>query len=144
VQRRLAISAILIGIAVVFVGAAVVFGLFDGQDLETDKLVVPAVGETTGDFLADGTPVFVVHALDGSIRVVEAVSTHLPDDPMGWCAATRTIEDVAHGAKWDETGSYVAGPARSDLGTFELDGRMTSPKLRWVNTFRQPAGLIQG
>lgn len=100
---------------------AMMFGLVDRRHIDAfDTLTVPAIGDTVGDFLVDGTPVFVVHSVDGSVHVVEAVSTHLTDDPMGWCAATRTIEDVAHGAKWDETGRYVAGPARSDLGTFEL------------------------
>jgi hypothetical protein len=97
------------------------FGAFESRDVGPfDTLTVPAIGDTNGEVLADGTPVFVVHSSDGTIYVVEAVSAHLADDAMGWCAATRTIEDVAHGAKWDETGRYVAGPARSDLGTFEL------------------------
>jgi len=97
------------------------FGVFESREVNSpETLAVPAIGDTDGDFLADGTPVFVVLSLDGSIYVVAAVSTHLADDPMGWCEATRTIEDVAHGAKWDETGRYSAGPASSDLGTFEL------------------------
>ncbi len=80
---------------------------------------IPAVGETVPARLYDGHLVFVTHDLDGTITVVEAVSTHLPDDPMGWCEKDRTIDDIAHSARWDVQGRYVGGPAATDLGTYQ-------------------------
>ncbi len=64
---------------------------------------------------------FVVHDLDGTVGVIEAVSTHLPDDPMGWCPTARTIDDAAHGARWDPQGRYLAGPGATDLGRYQVE-----------------------
>ncbi len=80
---------------------------------------IPAVGEAIPGRLYDGHPVFVTHDLDGTITVVESVSTHLPDDPLGWCEKDRTIDDIAHSARWDAQGRYVGGPAATDLGTYQ-------------------------
>ena len=52
-------------------------------------LDVPSLGDTESAFLRDGHPVFVVHDLDGTVMVIEAVSTHLPDDRMAWCPSRR-------------------------------------------------------
>lgn len=82
---------------------------------------VPEIGETEPGLLEDGHPVFVVHDLDGSVYVVEAVSTHIVDDHMAWCPSSRTINDVFHGALWDAQGRYVSGPGASDLGSYRID-----------------------
>lgn len=84
-------------------------------------LSVPDVGETDASFLDDGHPVFVVHDVDGTIHVVEAVSTHIVEDQMGWCPSSRTIDDVFHGARWDAKGRYVSGPAPTNLGTYRFE-----------------------
>ena len=115
-QGRIVLSAVLASLAIAFFAGAVVFGLFGDDDQIAS---VPQIGETAATFLADGTPIFVVHGPDGQVHVIEAVSAHIPADAMGWCARTRTFEDAAHGAKWDERGRYLAGPASSDLGSFE-------------------------
>ncbi len=84
---------------------------------------VPELGQTEPGRLDNGRPVFVVHDVDGTLDVIEAVSTHLPDDLVGWCPSSRTIDDVFHGARWDAHGRYVAGPGPENLGryTFEMD-----------------------
>ncbi len=84
-------------------------------------LAIPEVGEVEAGFLDDGHPVFVIHDMDGSVHVVEAISTHIKEDTMAWCPTSRTIEDVFHGAIWDPWGRYVAGPGASDLGTYEFE-----------------------
>ncbi len=84
-------------------------------------LDVPSLGDTESAFLRDGHPVFVVHDLDGTVIVIEAVSTHLPDDRMAWCPSSRTIDDVPHGARWDAQGRYVSGPGPRDLGRYEIE-----------------------
>jgi len=84
-------------------------------------LDVPSLGDTESAFLRDGHPVFVVHDLDGTVMVIEAVSTHLPDDRMAWCPSSRTIDDVPHGARWDAQGRYVSGPGPRDLGRYEIE-----------------------
>ncbi len=89
--------------------------------LSLARLTVPPVGATEPAFLDDGHPVFVIHDLDGAIYVVEAVSAHLEPDAMGWCPSSRTIDDVLHGARWDDQGRYIAGPGSTDLGTYRTD-----------------------
>lgn len=81
----------------------------------------PEVGEVEAAYLSDGHPVFVVGDLDGTIHVVDAISTHLIGDQMAWCPSSRTIDDVFHGARWDPTGRYVSGPGRTDLGYYEFE-----------------------
>lgn len=85
------------------------------------KFDVPDVGVTEPGELVDGQPVFVSTDLDGAVSVVAAVSTHLPGDPIAWCAASRTIDDVPHGGRFDVLGRYVSGPASTDLGTYVIE-----------------------
>ena len=95
-------------------------------------LAVPEAGKTVAGFLNDGRPVFVVHDLDGTIVVIEAVSTHRADGAMAWCPTSRTIDDVPHGARWDPQGRYVSGPGPRDLGRY--DTRILGNNLEVVAT----------
>ena len=108
---------------VVVVGAIAVIALVSitadsPAPLALGQFAVPAVGATDPGLLHDGHPVFVAHDLDGTISVVEAVSTHNPADWMGWCPTSRTIDDIFHGARWDAQGRYLSGPGPSDLGLY--------------------------
>jgi hypothetical protein len=123
--KRWLLTMWMVGFVAVVVTAAVVIDA-TSNGVRTSRgfpvvLSVPSLGETEAAVLSDGSPVFVVHDLDGSVEVIEAVSTHLPDDPMGWCPTARTIDDVAHGARWDPQGRYVAGPGRTDLGRYQIE-----------------------
>ncbi|MBT8192120.1 MAG: hypothetical protein KJP22_01865 [Acidimicrobiia bacterium] len=123
--KRWLVAAGLVGIAAMVVVAAVVIDATSNAS-QTSRglpvvLSVPNLGETAAAVLSDGHPVFVVHDLDGSVEVIEAVSTHLPDDPMGWCPTARTIDDVAHGARWDPQGRYESGPGATDLGRYQIE-----------------------
>jgi hypothetical protein len=40
---------------------------------------------------------------------------------MAWCAASRTIDDVPHGGRFDVQGRYVSGPGRTDLGSYVIE-----------------------
>ena len=122
--RRWLLAVWMAGFAAILVMAAIIINVAS-DTTQTSRglpvmLKVPDPGETGAAVLSDGHPVFVIHDLDGSIAVVEAVSAHLPDDPMGWCPTARTIDDVAHGARWDPQGRYVAGPGATDLGRYEV------------------------
>ncbi len=98
------------------------------SDAGLGVLAVPAVGDTNAAELADGHPVFVVHDLDGTVYVIDAISPHIAMDQMAWCPTSRTIDDVFHGARWDAQGRYVSGPGPTDLGryTFEVADAGTS------------------
>ena len=90
----------------------------------SDVVDVPAIGETAPAFLADGHPVFVVHHEDDTVGVVDAFSTHRPwgvEELVGWCPSSRTFDEPEHGAKFNEYGQYLAGPAAADLARYEVE-----------------------
>ena len=122
VRRWLLVVGMLSFLSVIVLAAVVVSVTADDSGSPDGLLAVlevPSLGATESAFLLDGHPVFIVHDLDGTVMVVEAVSAHLPDDPMAWCPSSRTIDDVPHGARWDPQGRYVAGPGPTDLGRYE-------------------------
>lgn len=134
------VTVLAIGVAIAVVVVA------STADTETPiglgVLPIPAIGATEPGELHDGHPVFVAHDVDGTLTVVDAVSTHLPDDPMAWCEESRTIDDMAHSARWDAQGRYVAGPAQTDLGTYEYAVDERSHKIV-VLMFVAPSGRTQ-
>lgn len=90
----------------------------------SDVVDVPGRGETTPAFLADGHPVFVVHREDGTVGVVDAFSPHRPwgvEELVGWCPSSRTFDEPEHGAKFNEYGQHLAGPATADLAPYEVE-----------------------
>lgn len=101
--------------------AALVVAAMDDDDspLGLGVFPVPTLGGTDMVALHDGHPVFVTHDLDGTVTVLDGVSTHLASNPMGWCATSRTIDDIFRGSRWDSQGRYVSGPASADLSSYE-------------------------
>jgi hypothetical protein len=92
---------------------------------------VPPLGQVAPANLADGRPVFVVHRDDGTVEVIDGYSTHVPwglAKLVAWCSTSRTFDDVFHGARWSESGTYISGPAPTGLATYEStihpDGRV--------------------
>ena len=122
--RRWLLVAWLLAISTVVVVVAAVVSVATDDSATDDRslavLDVPSIGDTEPGFLRDGRPVFITHDVDGTVMVIEAVSTHNPDDPMAWCASSRTIDAVQHGARWDAQGRYVAGPGPKDLGRYQI------------------------
>ncbi len=78
----------MLSFAAVVVVVAVVVSVTSDDPGSDDGLLavlgVPDLADTASGFLLDGHPVFVVGDLDGTVMVIEAVSAHLPDDPMAW------------------------------------------------------------
>jgi hypothetical protein len=62
------------------------------------------------------TPMFVVRR--GSVAF--AIRPFIPDgrDPVAWCPSRGFFESPATGAKFEEDGSYLAGPASRGLDRF--------------------------
>jgi hypothetical protein len=92
---------------------------------------VPPLGQVAPANLTDGRPVFVVHHADGTVEVIDGYSTHIPwglAKLVAWCSTSRTFDDVFHGARWSESGTYISGPAPTGLATyrstFQPDGRL--------------------
>lgn len=74
---------------------------------------------TTPMLLSSGRPVFVV-VDDTGAAVVDAISTHLPRNWVGWCPTSATFSDT-HGGMWDRAGGYIGGPPPTNLGRYAID-----------------------
>ncbi|HSP04401.1 MAG TPA: hypothetical protein VLR27_12905 [Acidimicrobiales bacterium] len=130
--RRPSLAAAAAVVAVLAVAAAGFAVLNDGDDAVTvagpdapgreSQVEVPESGALPQQ-LADGTPVWVVRHDDGSVSVVDAVSTHEPFGAgtlVAWCESSRGFVDPMYGSLYDEQGGKQAGPAPSGLNTYPV------------------------
>lgn len=97
-----------------------------------ERLEVPPPGEVRSEELRDGTAVWIVHHSDGTVSVLDAVSSHRPfgvGQLVGWCATASGFQDPQHGSVFDDRGRYQAGPAGVGLSRFTVsslrDGGIT-------------------
>jgi len=131
-ERRWGPVIALAAVAVVFFVATAIY-----QENQPDPplavLDIPPNGIAEAAYLNDGSPVFVVQ-IDGTVRVVSAVSSHLEEDRIAWCPTSRTVDDLDHGSKWDTSGRYIAGPAPTDLSVYEIE---TDFDLRTVTVVKE-------
>lgn len=117
--RTLWISVVVLAIGMTVAAVVVASTSNDDEPIGLGVLPLPALGSTEPGELHDGHLVFVTHDLDGTVSVLDAISADVESDPMGWCATSRTIDDIYRGARWDAQGRYVSGPAPTDLGSYE-------------------------
>lgn len=115
------VLALVVGLVLVRVGSG-----SGGTSLAGPGVIdVPARGDVAPVFMTDGHPVFVVHHVDGTVGVVDAISSHHPwgfDDMNGWCPSNREFVEIAHEAHFDEHGTWVdGGPAPYGLVTYDVD-----------------------
>lgn len=86
------------------------------------SLGLPAVGEVRPDYLADGTPVWVVRHDDGDVDVLSGFDTHRPSNVgkvLWWCPLADAFENPEHGSKYDEYGLRIGGPAPTGLPPYD-------------------------
>ena len=105
------------------------FGGPAGQEVDvTDEAGVvarPERGRAASALLSDGTPVWVVHHLDGSVDVLDAVT---PGEGTGsvvsWIQLGRRFS--GGGVMWDEYGRRLDGPRSGDLAAraLRVEGQM--------------------
>jgi len=98
------------------------FGTVGALPIAAGILDVPAQGGTATGRLADGRPVFVVHHDDGTVTVVDGISTHVTSAAtlVGWCESSGWFEEPHYGSKFDPHGVYRDGPAPTGLITYEI------------------------
>ncbi len=112
-------------------GGILVWNAFRPAGPEQNALAGPAViavpprGDVAPVFLTDGRPVWVVHHEEGGLSVIDGFSSHRPfgfEELLGWCPSDRTFVEPAHGARFDESGTYVgSGPAPTGAATFAFE-----------------------
>lgn len=88
-------------------------------------LPLPPAGDVAPEFLRDGTAVFVGHAEDGEVFVVEARSPRYDtlDVLVGWCPRTGTFEEPFGGSRFDMGGYWLGGPSPTGLVPREVQRR---------------------
>lgn len=123
-MKRLFIGAGLVIGAIVVIGAVVVgANLLRRAPDVSPSLQRPPAGQARADYLADGTPVWVIGHEDGSVDVLSGFDTH---EPLGlgkllwWCPSARALDNPHHGSKWDEYGVKLGGPAPAGLASLEV------------------------
>jgi hypothetical protein len=122
--RHWALTTIVLGIAA---AAAVVILLLRPAATRftvAATIAAPAPGEVRADYLADGTPVWVISHADGEVSVLSAFDTHVPAGVhklTWWCPASRAVEDPRHGSTWDEYGVKITGPAPAALPRYDAE-----------------------
>lgn len=120
--RRLPTTRVVAG--AVLVAAAVIAATFFGSSTGGRPGTVFEVGsrgEVRAEYLADGSPVFVVSSLDGAAHVVSAVEPRARG-LVTWCEDTRTFVETGGTSRWDEQGRYLFGPAEAGLALHSIAG----------------------
>ena len=118
------LSLLLIGLAVVLVVLALGMNLLrtDEPDMSS-SLRRPNAGEARPDYLADGTPVWVIGHEGGTVDVLSGFDTHVPFNlgkMLWWCPSAHALDNPNHGSKWDEYGVKLGGPAPTGLPSWEV------------------------
>jgi hypothetical protein len=124
-MKRLSIGAgLLIGLVVVIGIVAVGANLLRGPEPDTGfSLARPPAGQARADYLADGTPVWVIGHQDGTVDVLSGFDTHVPFNlgkMLWWCPTARALENPNHGSRWEEYGVRIGGPAPAGLASWEV------------------------
>lgn len=112
---------LVVAIGIVVVGA----NLLREPEPDTGfSLARPPAGQARADYLADGTPVWVIGHEDGAVDVLSAFDTHVPFNlgkMLWWCPTARGLENPNHGSRWDEYGVKIGGPAPAGLASWEVN-----------------------
>jgi hypothetical protein len=113
--------AVALGIGVVIVVAAVIR---DEPPDPLGTLQAPVPGEVRPDYLADGTPVWVVGHDDGTVDVLSGFDPHRPFNilkSLWWCESADGFENPDHASRWDEFGFKIGGPAPTGLPRYAVE-----------------------
>ena len=115
-------SVLAIGLAII--GLLLIPTLLRPALQELALLQRPAPGEARPDHLADGTPVWVMGHDDGTVSVLSGFDTHRPFNLrklLWWCDIADAFQNPEHGAKYDEYGTWIGGPALGGLPTYAVE-----------------------
>lgn len=122
--RRSWLLGALLGAGLAIIGLLVIPSLLRPTPQELATLERPLAGEARPDYLADGTPVWVMGHDDGTASVLSGFDTHRPFNLgklLWWCASADAFQNPEHGAKYDEYGTRIGGPAPTGLPTYAVE-----------------------
>ncbi|MTV24511.1 hypothetical protein FTX61_03640 [Nitriliruptoraceae bacterium ZYF776] len=85
-------------------------------------LLVPERGSASADYLDDGTPVFVSHAEDGTVRVLDAHDRHFAGKMVVFCPGIDRLLEPRAGSSYLLDGTYAGGgPSPADLSRYPAE-----------------------
>lgn len=100
-------------------------------------LAVPQRGEVRADYLADGTPIWVIGHEDGTASVLTGFDAHRTSlrGLLWWCETAEVLESPSYGSLYDERGARMSGPAPTGLAAYDVTssgdevrvGRLNAP-----------------
>lgn len=114
---------VLIGVLAIVTLGVVAAAVLVGPEEPLGRLPIPGLGEVRPDYLADGTPVWVIGHDDGSVDVLSGFDTHRPSNVgkvLWWCVSADGFENPEHGAQYDEYGRRLGGPAPTGLPPYSV------------------------
>jgi hypothetical protein len=102
-------------------------------------LAAPHAGEVRPDYLADGTPVWVLGHDDGTISVLTGFDAHRTSlrNLLWWCETAEMLESPSLGWMYDEHGAKMFGAAPTGLAAYDVT--LTGEEVR-VGGLNAPPG----
>jgi len=85
-------------------------------------LALPAGGGVRADYLADGSPVWVIGQDDGTVSVLTGFDAHriALRNLLWWCETAEMLESPSYGSLYDEHGAKMGGPAPTGLAAYDV------------------------
>ena len=109
-------------VALVTAICCAILALAGPASASTTTLALPERGEVRADYLADGSPVWVIGQDDGTVRVLTGFDAHATSlrDLLWWCETAAVLEGPSSGSMYDEQGRKMGGPAPTGLAAYEV------------------------
>jgi hypothetical protein len=88
----------------------------------TTTLAIPDGGGVRADYLADGTPVWVIGHDDGTVSVLTGFDAHRTPlrNLLWWCETSGMLESPSLGWMYDEHGAKVFGAPPTGLAAYDV------------------------
>ena len=88
----------------------------------TTTLALPEGGRVRADYLADGSPVWVIGQDDGTVSVLTGFDAHATSlrNLLWWCETAAMLESPSYGSLYDEHGRKMGGPAPTGLAGYDV------------------------
>jgi hypothetical protein len=85
-------------------------------------LALPDGDRVRADYLADGTPVWVIGHEDGTISVLTGFDAHQTPlrNLLWWCETAEILENPSYGWMYDEQGAKMFGAAPTGLAAYDV------------------------
>lgn len=89
---------------------------------DTTTLALPNGGGVRADYLADGSPVWVIGQDDGTVSVLTGFDAHQTSlrNLLWWCETAEILESPSYGSIYDEQGAKMGGPAPTGLAAYDV------------------------